>query len=72
MNYTDERTKAGEYLRLALNFMAKYNLPANPVNYTVWYEYVSGKNVKLKKVIDRSFEKSIPLNSPIVENLYQK
>lgn len=72
MNYPEEKTKAGEFLRLALNYIARYNLPANPVNYTVWYEYVSGKNIKLKKAIDRSFDASIPLNSPIVENLYQK
>lgn len=72
MNYTEEKTKAGEFLRLALNYIAKYNLPANPVNYTVWYEYVSGKNLKLKKAIDRTFKADIPLNNPQVEGLYQK
>ncbi|MCD4678226.1 MAG: GGDEF domain-containing protein [Desulfobacula sp.] len=72
MNYTEERSKAGEYLRLALNYIAKYNLPANPVNYTVWYEYVSGKNMKLKKAIDHSFENAKPLNLGKVEGLYQK
>lgn len=72
MNYTEERSKAGEYLRLALNYMAKYNLPANPVNYTVWYEYASGKNIKLKKAIDQNVDAAIPLNSPKVEHLYQR
>ncbi len=72
MNYTEERTKAGEFLRLALNYISKYNLPANPVNYTVWYEYVSGKNLKLKKAIDYSFAKAKPLNNNKVANLYQK
>ncbi|MCP3875485.1 MAG: GGDEF domain-containing protein [Desulfobacteraceae bacterium] len=72
MNYSEERTKAGEYLRLALNYISKYNLPANPVNYTVWYEYVSGKNIKLKKAIDHSFENLKSLNNNNVEGLYQK
>jgi diguanylate cyclase len=72
MNYTEEKTKAGEFLRLALNYIAKYNLPANPVNYTVWYEYVSGKNRKLQKAIDRTFEAAAPLNSSRLETLYQK
>lgn len=72
MNYTEERTKAGEYLRLALNHIAKYNLPVNPVNYTVWYEYVSGKNIKLKKAIDHSIENAKPFNNSKVEGLYQK
>lgn len=72
MNYTEERTKAGEYLRLALNYIAKYNLPVNPVNYTVWYEYVSGKNMKLKKAIDHSLENAKTFDKKKVEGLYQK
>ena len=72
MNYTEEKNKAGEYLRLALNYIARHNLPADPVSYTVWYEYVSGKNTKLKKAIDLSFEKKIVLNKNRVEGLYQK
>lgn len=72
MNYTEEKNKAGEYLRLALNYIAKNNLPADPVNYTVWYEYVSGKNIKLKKAIDYFFETAKPLNKIRVQGLYQK
>ncbi len=72
MNYTEERSKAGEYLRLALNYISKYNLPVNPINYTVWYEYVSGKNIKLKKAIDHSFETAKPLDAVRVKTLYQK
>ena len=72
MNYTEERSKAGEYLRLALNYIAKYNLSANPVNYTVWYEYVSGKNIKLKRAIDHSLDDTKSLNDNNVEGLYQK
>lgn len=72
MNYTEERTQAGEYLRLALGLITKYNLPVDPVNYTVWYEYVSGKNAKLKKVLDLSIQQDKPINSKLVEVLYQK
>ena len=72
MNYTEEKSKAGEYLRLALNYIAKHNLPANPVNYTVWYEYVSGKNMKLKKAIEHSLENAKSLNNNNVEGLYQR
>jgi diguanylate cyclase len=61
MNYSENKNRAGEYLRLALGYLAKYNQPASPVNYTVWYEYVSGKNLKLKKAIDSSIESATPL-----------
>ena len=72
MTYTEERNQAGEFLRLALNHMARHNLPANPVNYTVWYEYASGKNAKLTKAINQSLETAAPLNGPKIETLYQK
>lgn len=72
MAYLEERNRAGEYLRLALNYIAKYNLPANPVNYTVWYEYVAGKNMKLKKAIDASLDAAKPISAGNVETLYQK
>ncbi len=72
MAYLEERNKAGEYLRLALNYITKYNLPANPVNYTVWYEYVAGKNMKLKKAIDASIDTAKPISANNVETLYQK
>jgi len=72
MAYTEEKNRAGEYLRLALTNITKYNLPANPVNYTVWYEYVSGKNIKLKKAIDTSLDAARPIDADNVESLYQK
>ena len=72
MNYTEERSKAGEYLRLALGYISKYDLSVNPVNYTVWYEYVSGKNIKLKKAIDQSLKSAKPIDSKQMEGLYQK
>lgn len=72
MTYTEGAVKAGEYLRLAISYIAKHNLPANPVNYTVWYEYAAGRNLKLKKALDLSLEKKEPLNNKKIERLYQK
>jgi diguanylate cyclase len=72
MNYPEDRNRAGEYLRLALGYLVKYNQPASPVNYTVWYEYVSGKNPKLKKTIDSAIASATPLTSKNMEILYQK
>lgn len=72
MSYTEERNKAGEYLRLALGLITKYNLPVDPVNYTVWYEYVSGKNAKLKKALDLSIAQEKPISNQLVEAVYQK
>lgn len=72
MNYSENNARAGEYLRLALNYMVKYNLPANPVNYTVWYEYVAGKNLRLKKAIDHTLKDHNHINTDQVEAVYKK
>lgn len=63
MNYSESSPQSGEFLRLPLGFLAKHNLSAIPVNYTVWYEYASGKNPKLKQAIDRRLENTLPLNN---------
>ncbi|MCK5835632.1 MAG: GGDEF domain-containing protein, partial [Desulfobacula sp.] len=72
MNYSEDNGKAGEYLRLTLGLLTKYNLAATPVNYTVWYEYFAGKNLKLKKAIDLSIESDKLLTNKNVEVLYEK
>ena len=72
MNYSESSLQAGEFLRLTLGFLAKHNLSATPVNYTVWYEYASGKNPKLRQAIDRMLENKLSLNNKHVEALYQK
>ena len=44
------------YVRLILPLMSKQYVPITPKNYTVWYEYVSGDNKELRKVIDGMLE----------------
>ncbi|MEQ1530993.1 MAG: GGDEF domain-containing protein [Methylococcales bacterium] len=41
-----------EYLRQCLPLMTKNNIPTNPINYAIWYEYVAGSNEQLNKEID--------------------
>jgi len=71
MYYAENHDKAGEYLRLALAHIARYKLPANPVNYAVWYEYVSGTNHHLKQAIDYSLKNGKPINTTTVKRLYK-
>lgn len=52
MPYQDAMDASRQYLRLALEWIGKYGLPTDPLNYCVWYEYVSGKNEALNKAID--------------------
>jgi len=52
MRYYDTIDESRQYLRLCLEQIGKHGLPTDPVNYCVWYEYVSGKNEELNAAID--------------------
>ena len=48
----EEPAKAAENLRLAMAMLQKHELAATPLNYALFYIYVSGKNVTLNAQID--------------------
>ncbi|PHS24321.1 MAG: GGDEF domain-containing protein [Methylophaga sp.] len=70
--YDDEAQKASENLRRALPLLNKHKTPVNPVNYAVWYEYVSGDNQELANVIDNRLSKNQPITAEVTQSLYEK
>ncbi len=70
--YTEEIQQAAENLRLALPFISKHKSPVNPVNYAVWYEYVSGENLALANAIDSLIGDNKPITPLISQHLYSK
>jgi diguanylate cyclase len=52
MLYTEPFDKAAAFCAEALKLMAEKKIPANPVNFAVWYGYVAGLNPDLTKAID--------------------
>ena len=60
------------YVRLILPLMSKNFVPITPKNFTVWYEYVSGDNKKLRKTIDAMLEKGEKFSEEKNELLYRK
>jgi len=72
MLYTDTIEQSSEYLRLALHHMGLHRIPVDPANYSVWYEYVSGKNQPLKNVIDDVLSRSNPVTLELNKDLYEK
>lgn len=70
--YTDDIDHAGEFTRLALPLMGKFRIPTDPLNYAVWYEYVSGQNRDLKQSIDDILGKNAGITLEICEDLYQR
>ncbi len=71
MLYSEDKDQAGEYLRLSLGFIAKYNLPADPACYSVWYQYIAGKNPHLKAAIDHFINSKLPITVKTIKKLYK-
>jgi len=63
--------KASENLRRALPHINRHKTPVNPVNYAVWYEYVSGDNQQLNSAIDTRLNKNEPITEDITQYLYE-
>lgn len=56
MKFADNTTQSAEYLRQAIPLMVKYNIPPNPLNYALWYTYVSNKIPSLNTKIDETLD----------------
>jgi len=72
MDYRETADQAAEYIRLALPLMARNGIPANPKHYTVWYDFVSGRNQPLKESIDRALTGAQPINTTFSDELFEQ
>lgn len=68
--HDDDLNQASEYLRLALQKLSKHKAPATPVNYSLAYSYVSGKDVKVKNKLDDILVDNKFLDTKTAESLY--
>lgn len=68
--YSESRDKAAEFLRLALAAMARHEVLPHPHNYALWYEYVSGRNAELNKILDESIAAGEKLTEEQNQDLY--
>lgn len=71
MKYKESIEQAAEYTRLALPLLAKYKLPADPKNYAITYEYVSGKNQNLVNAIRDLEQKGLAITPEVSDELYR-
>lgn len=64
--YSDNFKKSSEFLRLTVALMARHQIPSNPHNYQIAYDYVSGSNKALKE----DFDKLIAQGQPSEQQLW--
>jgi diguanylate cyclase len=72
MRYDDSIDDSRQHLRLALERIGKYGLPTDPVNYSIWYEYASGKNEKLNAAIDHHLKSNGTFCEAISRQLFDQ
>ena len=72
MRYQDSKEYSGELLRLVLPLMSEHKAALNPVSYAVWYEYVSGINPELTKVVDALIDEKQLLDDHDVQKVFQR
>lgn len=70
MKYHHTNDQAAEYLRLALRELGRYNLPATPFNYSVWYEFISKVNPELTAALKDHLNKTGDINEEVAYQLY--
>ncbi|MCI0668111.1 MAG: hypothetical protein L0Y43_08670, partial [Methylococcaceae bacterium] len=72
MQYSDSTTQNGELLRLVIPFLAKHRLPANPVAYTVSYEYLARSNKAVSKAIETRLDEGQEITNDFMHSLFEK
>ncbi len=71
LRYQESAEEAAQVARQALPFASKHNLPANPVNYAVFYEYIIGSNTPFCLELEHILKEQ-NLTQAQIEDLYQR
>lgn len=72
MEYSESPEQATEYVRLALPLMNRNAIAPNPLHYAVFYEYVSGRDARLKASMDQALDRGGRLTPEFTEALYDQ
>ena len=70
--YPESIEESGNYLRLALNYIARYKLAYNPITFALWYEYAAGRNQKLIKEIHALQKENNAMDFKVILKLFRK
>ncbi|MDO8846180.1 GGDEF domain-containing protein [Methylicorpusculum sp.] len=71
-SYNNTFEENSHYLRQIIQLMSSHRISADPINYSVWYEYVTGSNKLLNQAIDDWRDKNEPFDQAFALELYKK
>ncbi len=72
MKYIDSIQQANKKMALASQQLDEWVLPANPINYTISYEYVEGKNKPLTQAVKQRLLEGKTLDNFSMEEFYKQ
>ena len=72
LDHRVKRDQASEYLRLALPLMARHGVPVTPVNYALWYTYVSGENESLRQALDQLIDQGNEIGQEVLDEIHSR
>ena len=72
MLYDENNEIAAQYLKQVIPKLVELNLPTNPTNYAVWYEYTAGRNSQLNSEIDILVANTTLISKEIATDLYSR
>jgi len=70
--YSETLVRAAEFAKKALDVLKANDVPANPQNFSIWYEYEAGRNPALVNFIDRAREKGLKLTPASCREIYDR
>lgn len=72
MLHTQPTKQAAEYLRQVIPLLTQEKLPPTPINYSVFYCYLSGFSSALTQVVDNIRQEKKTFTLPLMLELYEK
>jgi diguanylate cyclase len=71
-NYYETLEQNAEYLRQILPLMAKNKIVTDPLNFAIFYEYITGRNSALNDELDELLDKQDVFTSELSVRLFKK
>ncbi len=72
LHYSDTADKAREFADAAHELMREHDIPVQPMNFTIWYNYVSDGYPELKRGLDVLLDNKVEFNSLRNEEIFSK
>lgn len=71
LKYFESTSRSKELLKHSISFIGAHRLSANPINYTVSYEYLSGNHSLLKREVDKVISENVPLTDQMMGQWFE-